>query len=129
MSALMPAHALKAHLIDLLGEDLFIALCQELGGQRKYIAYQPRDGGDLVAVLGADGAARLARAMAPATIRIPLARRERALYYRRQGLSNARIASRLGMTENGVGKLFAREWGLPDRGAPVHKTSEQLTLI
>lgn len=106
---------LKLELQAILGMDGFVRLCQELGGTRLYIAYQLRDDNDVVEAVGRELADKLSRALAPATIRVPLAKRERALYYRAQGLSDAKIARRLGMTENGVGKLFAREAHLPDR--------------
>ncbi|MCC7097290.1 MAG: hypothetical protein IT472_08935 [Thermomonas sp.] len=129
MSGFRKGNALKAHLLAVLGEDLFIRLCQELGGTRRYIASNPRADGELIDALGDEGAARLSEALAPATIRIPLARRERALFYRAQGLSDGRIARRLGMTETGVSKLFAREGGLPARPANTHKGPRQLPLL
>ncbi len=129
MSGFRHGPALKAHLQQTLGQDLFIRLCQGLGGTRLYIAYNPRSDGELVEVLGAEGAALLSRALAPATIRIPLARRERALFYRAQGKSDARIARLLGMTENGVSKLFARECDLPQRPSDGHKGARQLSLL
>ncbi len=106
---------LKLELQAILGTDGFVALCQELGGVRLYVAYQMRDDHDVVQALGRELADKLSRALAPATIRVPLARRERALHYRSLGLSDARIARKLGMTETGVSKLFAREAHLPDR--------------
>jgi DNA-binding NarL/FixJ family response regulator len=71
---------------------------------------------------------KLSRAMAPATIRVPLARRERAMSYRALGMSNAMIARKLGITENGVGKLFGREQDLPDRPGSA-KHDRQLNLF
>lgn len=106
--------ALTQHLRAILGDESFVALCQELGGTRVYIPWTLRDDNDIVQAIGRDQAEKLSRAMAPAQIRVPLGRRERALHYRRQGLSDARIARKLGITENGVGKLFERE-GLPSR--------------
>lgn len=120
--------ALKAHLRAILGEEGFIRLCQEFGGTRVYVPKKPAPGSELVNVLGQDLAVKLSRAMAPDTIRVPLARRERALHYREIGLSDAKIARLLGITENGVGKLFARETNLPDR-AGQSKTSAQLDLF
>jgi len=122
------AGQLALHLQGILGEEGFVRLCQELGGTRVYIAYTMRDDSDVVDAVGRELADKLSRALAPATIRVPLARRERALFYRRQGLSDARIARKLGMTENGVGKLFAREAGLPDRPGKG-KEPAQLSLI
>ncbi|MEA3264171.1 MAG: hypothetical protein U9R07_11890 [Pseudomonadota bacterium] len=119
---------LKLELQAILGEEGFVRLCQELGGTRLYVAYEMKDGHDAVEALGREMADKLSRALAPATIRIPLAKRERALFYRRQGLSDAKIARKLGMTENGVGKLFGREADLPDRPGRG-KEPAQLSLI
>ncbi|MEA3264151.1 MAG: hypothetical protein U9R07_11790 [Pseudomonadota bacterium] len=119
---------LKLELQAILGEAGFVRLCQELGGTRLYVAYQLRDDNDVVEAVGRELADKLSRALAPATIRVPLAKRERALFYRRQGLSDAKIARKLGMTENGVGKLFAREADLPDRPGRG-KEPAQLSLI
>lgn len=119
---------LALHLQAILGEEGFVRLCQELGGTRIYVAYTMRDDNDVVEAIGREAADKLSRALAPATIRVPLARRERALFYRRQGLSDARIARRLGMTENGVGKLFSRQADLPERPGKG-KEPAQLPLI
>lgn len=121
--------ALHAHLQDILGLDAFVALTQHLGGLRLYVPHRVRDDADLVQVLGRAAADILVRELAPATIRVPLARRTRAIYYRAQGLSNGRIARLLGITENGVGRLFAREGDLPERPARGHKQPQQLPLL
>ncbi len=115
MHSQTPPGRLALELQAILGMDGFVALCEELGGTRLYIAWTMRDGSDLVETIGRELADKLSRAMAPATIRVPLARRERALYWRAKGLSDARIARKLGMTENGVAKLFGREDHLPER--------------
>lgn len=120
--------ALTQHLRGILGDEAFVALCQELGGTRIYIPYNLRDDNDIVCAVGREAANKLSRALAPATIRVPLARRERALHFRAQGLSNARIARRLGITENGVIKLFNREAHLPERDGRC-RTSPQLDLF
>lgn len=119
--------ALTAHLREILGEESFVLFCQELGGARVYVPYSPKDDSDLVDAIGRDAAERLSSELAPATIRVPLARRERALYWRGKGLSNARIARKIGITETGVEKLFVREGDLPDR--PGQSTSNQLQLL
>ncbi|MDE2595974.1 MAG: hypothetical protein KGL44_03755 [Sphingomonadales bacterium] len=106
---------LTIHLKAVLGSEGYVQFCQELGGTRQYIAYTMRDENDIVQAVGRELADKLSRALAPATIRVPLARRDRALHFRAAGLSNARIARRLGITESGVAKLFAREDDLPER--------------
>jgi hypothetical protein len=123
-----PEHHLSRHLIQILGEADFVRLCQELGGTRIYIPYKCRDGSDLVEAIGAESCEKLSRALAPATIRVPLARRERAVFYRAQDLSNARIARKLGITETAVNRIFANECDLPDRPSIAEK-SRQLSLL
>lgn len=129
MHSSVDAGQLVLHLQGILGEEGFVRLCQELGGTRLYVAYSLRDDCDLVQAIGRDLAEKLSRALAPATIRVPLARRQRALFYRNvEGLSNARIARRLGMTETGVTKLFGREENLPKRPGR-DKEPAQMTLL
>lgn len=106
---------LTMHLKAILGEDGLAILAQALGGTRVYVSWNMRDDNEVVQALGRDQADKLSRALAPATIRVPLARKERAIYYRRQGLSDAKIARKLGITENAVAKLFKRQQDLPER--------------
>lgn len=120
---------LLTHLRSVLGEEGFVRFCQALGGTRVYVPYRHRDDSDIVAAIGREAAEALSKALAPATIRVPLARRERALYFRAvEGLSNAGIARRLGITESGVNKLFAREADLPDK-AGSGRSPAQLSLL
>lgn len=121
-----PEHHLSRHLLQILGEEDFVKLCQELGGTRAYIPYKCREGSDLVEAIGVEACERLSLALAPATVRVPLARRERALFYRAQGLSNTRITRRLGITETSLEKLFAREADLPP--AASSRKSDQLSF-
>jgi hypothetical protein len=104
---------LTAQLFDLLGEEKFVRLCEELGGTRLYVPTNLRDSHVLVQLLGRKAASDLSRAFSPDSIRIPLARDRRALHYRRKGLTCGKIARLLGITESGVNKLFNR---LEDRG-------------
>lgn len=109
-------HHLSRHLLQILGEADFVRLCQEFGGTRLNIPYKPRETGELVKALGPQASEKLSRALAPAVIRVPLARRERALFYRRVGkLSNAQIARKLGITETAVNRIFQGEPDLPPR--------------
>jgi len=119
---------LTIHLRAVLGEEGYVRFCQALGGTRVYVPWNLRDDSDVVEAVGREAADKLSRRFAPATIRVPLARRERALYYRRQGLSDAAIARKLGITENGVGKLFRREQDLPPRPRS-DKNPSQLDLF
>lgn len=125
---ILPEGALTLHLQAILGEAGFVRFCQELGGTRVYVPYTMREGNEIVAAVGRELADKLSRALAPATIRVPLARRSRALFYRQQDLSNAKIARLLGITESGVIKLFGRETDLPDRPGRA-KHPAQLILL
>ncbi|WP_174279026.1 hypothetical protein [Sphingomonas bacterium] len=98
-----------------IGEDGLIALAAAFGGTRLYVPERISADHDIVRAIGADAAATLAARFALHTIRVPLAREQRAVRLRSQGASNAQIAVKLGMTETGVNKLFAR---ITARGAP-----------
>lgn len=119
---------LQIQLRAALGEVGFVHFCQALGGTRVYVPYTLRDDNEIVAAVGRELAEKLSRVLAPATIRVPLARRDRALHFRAKGLSNAAIARKLGITESGVIKLFNREQDLPDRPGCA-KRSVQLDLF
>ena len=125
----MDDHRLLTHLRTVLCEEGFVRFCQALGGTRVYVPYKLRDDNEIVQAVGRDAADLLSRTFAPATIRVPLARRERALFFRaKQGLSNSAIARKLGITEGGVNRLFAREQDLPDKLASG-RSPAQLTLL
>lgn len=102
------APSLSDDLLELLGEECFVKLCQAFGGTRLYVPYSVRDGHEIIQAIGVEGARKLVRRFSPATIRAPLSRRTRAVFYRRQGLSNRKIARLLGIGETGVEKLFQR---------------------
>jgi len=119
---------LTIQLQGILGMEGYVRFCEALGGTRVYVSYSFRDDSEVVQAVGRIMADKLSRAMAPATIRVPLARRERALSYRAVGMSNAAIARKLGITENGVEKLFGREQDLPERPGSA-KHDRQLNLF
>jgi hypothetical protein len=115
---------LSNELLAMLGEDGFVQLTQAFGGTRLYLPYKLDEEHEIAVAVGIDRARRLSRRYAPAVLRIPLAREHRALHYRGQGLSNAEIARKLGITESGVDKLFLRR---PD--APAKGSASQLSLF
>jgi len=119
---------LTTELQAILGMDGYVRFCDALGGTRVYVSHSFRDEHEVVQAVGRILADKLSRAMAPATIRVPLARRERALWFRAQGMNNGTIARKLGITENGVGKLFGREHDLPERPGSA-KNDRQLNLF
>lgn len=107
----------------LLGEASFVALAQAFGGTRLYVPSNIPADHEITQAIGAEAADLLSRRYSPATIRVPLARNERASHYRALGMSNAAIARKLGMTETGVDKLFSRMASRPEKG------SAQLSLF
>lgn len=106
----------------LLGVDALVALAERFGGRRLYIPQTIGPEHEIAAAIGTEEAAKLSRRYSLAYIRVPLARDLRARHYRARGLSNGEICSKLGITETGVDKLFARM----DR--PPAKGSGQLSL-
>lgn len=106
----------------LLGVDALVALAENFGGRRLYVPVSIAGDHPINQAIGADAATKLARRYSHAFIRVPLARELRARQYRARGLSNGEIASKLGITETAVDKIFARM----DR--PPAKGSAQLSL-
>ncbi|MCQ9148395.1 hypothetical protein HWX16_17015 [Ochrobactrum intermedium] len=104
----MKDHRLVAELLGLLGEDGLIRLAEEHAGIRLYVPSNI-DRSQLIDSVGIDIANKLSRRYGGDYISVPLVRDLRARRYRDDdGLSNAQIARKLGITENGVEKLFQR---------------------
>lgn len=108
---------LLGDLQGLLGDRAFIALTEAFGGTRLYVPPAIPAGHAIARAIGEQAADRLCRRMAPAVIRVPLARELRARHYRDAGQSFAEIAVKLGLTETGVQKLFDRMNDPPVKGA------------
>lgn len=107
-----------SELATLLGETAFVRLAEAFGGTRLYVPATMKPDHEIVRAIGADAAAILSDQLGgAATIRVPLAREQRARHYRAQGRSNAQIARMLGMAETGVDKLFARMQDAPAKGS------------
>ncbi len=102
-------------LLKLLGPAGLIALSEKRGGTRLFVPADRID--DIAALVGADGARKLAARYGGDYIRVPLARELRARHYRAGGASNAEIALRLGMTETGVNHLFRAMPNRPTKGS------------
>lgn len=119
------AHGLEAELLGHIGEEAFIRLAEAFGGTRVSIPRADRLGPDhdLVHAVGHEAAVALSKPYAGIYIRVPLARERLARHYRLHGMSNAKIARKLRITETGVDKLFGR---MPDKPA---KGGEQLDLF
>lgn len=115
----MNAGELLNELQAMLGEECFVQLTQAFGGTRLFIPKKLDEDHEIVRAIGDEAARRLSRRCAGATLRIPLAREQRALHYRGLGLSNAAIARKLGITETGVEKLFLRRPDAPAKGSAL----------
>ncbi|MER9017358.1 hypothetical protein [Mesorhizobium sp. M0898] len=100
-------HQLSSELLTLLGDDDFLRLVEEYGGCRLFVPSGSR-ATMLADEIGVRAVALLAERYAGAYLRVPLAREFCAKVYRAQGLSNRKVARKLGITETGVDKLFLR---------------------
>jgi DNA-binding NarL/FixJ family response regulator len=104
----------------LIGEEALIRLAEAFGGTRLFVPVKMTARHAVAKAIGLDAARKLSDRLAPDVIRVPLARRQRALHYRAAlALSNAQIARRLGMTEKGVEKLFGRHPDAPAKGSQL----------
>ncbi len=92
----------------IVGATAAIALAEALGGTRIYVPARMKDSHRLAKIAGIEAARALSQACKGSCIRVPLERDLRALHYRAQGFGHARIARRLGLTENGVQSLLKR---------------------
>lgn len=112
---------MRAQLTDdlqhLLGEQAFVGLVEAFGGLRLYVPTSITSDHAIARAIGSEAAQLLASRYAPAVIRVPLARKVRAMHYRASGASNAAIARKLGMTEPGVEQLFERTPNAPAKGS------------
>lgn len=104
-------------LIALMGEAAFIAFAEAFGGRRLYVPTVIGPDHEIAKAIGADAARHLSERVSPDVIRVPLARDIRARHYRAAGLSNGKIASRLGITEPAVNRMFARMNDVPVKGS------------
>lgn len=99
---------LASNLSQIIGEEATVSLLEEFAGTRVYVPRQVRENSRLTRAIGREAAQALCDRFASDTIRVPLGRELRAKHYRHRGLSDARIAARLGLTESGVRTLFKR---------------------
>lgn len=108
-----------AELLELIGERGMIALAERFAGTRLLIPIKMHGDHAIAQAIGLDAACRLSDRLAPDAIQVPLARDLRARHYRAQGMSQAKIATELGMTEGGVLKLLKRGADAPAIAAPA----------
>ncbi len=121
-----PAHVQP--FVDTLGVDDAVRFLLHFGGAELTISLNPRDG-ELVEVLGIEAARALADLSARTALprRIPTAKPWLARVLKSQGLSHAKIARRLHVSDVTVRRFIA---GMSERGATdAPDTSDQLTLF
>lgn len=107
---------LSDELRGIIGDDAFLKLLEKHAGSRLYV---PRKGAALSRLIGRENVSQLAERYAGSYIRVPLARAFRVRAYREAGLSNAKIALRLGVTETAVDKILAKMTEKPVKGAQL----------
>ncbi len=110
--------AVLVTVLEAAGEDVMLRLVATLGGNRVYVASEPRLGSKLADAVGLDAARKIQIALADMHImhfdvptmagRLALIRTERILALRHEGLKVADIARSVGMTERGVYMALAR---------------------
>jgi hypothetical protein len=98
--------ALSVDLLELLGADAFTAFTERFGGRRVFVPKAKLDTA-ISEVLGQETAEVLSSRYGGSYLRVPLARAFRAKRYRSAGQSNGWIATKLGLTETAVDKIFA----------------------
>ncbi|PCI03865.1 MAG: hypothetical protein COB78_05790 [Hyphomicrobiales bacterium] len=95
-------------LLKRLGPDGYLQLLENYGGIRLFVP-KSVERSELTTAIGFENVRLLSERHGAEYIKVPLDREYRAKIYRAQGLSHARIARRLGVTENAVEKLFIRD--------------------
>ena len=101
----------------LLGEAAFVRLAEAFGGTRLYVPTKMTAAHEIAQAIGLEAANILSARLAPDYIAVPLAREQRAMQYRAEGLSNAKIARNLGVTEKAIERLFQRRPDAPLKGS------------
>jgi biotin operon repressor len=122
----MGSDELEAEILEVIGADQTVALANAFGGTRLYVPSKVTERQELSQAIGLDAAQAMSARFAPDTIRVPLMRERRAVHFLVAGLSVAKIAVRLGMTETGVEKLLKR---LKNSGTLVEPPCSELRTV
>lgn len=99
---------LESDLHFLLGDDAYAKLLDNYAGVRLYVPKLNGKNSNLPVIIGEHSTRLLSEIYGGDYVKVPVAREWRARRYRKEGYSNAKIARQLGITENGVEKLFSR---------------------
>lgn len=102
---------------EILTHAEMIVLAATLCGTRLHFPRLVTTKRRIARVIGIDGAKRLWDAFGEGPVVIPLLREERAVAYRTDGDSFAKIARKLGMTEKCVGVMFKRMRDATENGS------------
>lgn len=121
--------SLGPELYELIGETATLRLAEAFGGTRLAIPLAIPARHPIADAIGLNVAKLLIARFAPDVINVPLLKDERAKRYRSEGASNARIAVRLGMTENGVEQLLQRLGGGQKRRRGIGDVIGQSGLV
>lgn len=101
-AALPPPPPELAGLVRLIGAEATLTLVELHGGTRLPVPKSANQGTRLSREIGLAAARALSAEYGGLMLRVPLAKRWRALVYRRAGQSYSAIARRLGASENSV---------------------------
>lgn len=112
----MSEAASTASLLRLLGPEGLAVLADRYAGTRLFVP-DSLDRSKLADEVGVEIATKLIKRYGRDYIPVPLVRDLRACHYRKIGLSNAKIARRLGITEGAVNRIFQRMEDVPDKGS------------
>ncbi|PHP17649.1 hypothetical protein CG471_21750 [Sphingobium sp. IP1] len=99
---------LLEELSELLSAGQMVRLAEIYAGTRLHIPQKATDSHALVQAIGRDGFLKIAQRFGTDTIKVPLFRELRVNHYRASGMSHAKIALRLGLTEQAVDRIVKR---------------------
>ncbi len=103
-------------LLRLLGPEGLAILADRYAGTRLFVP-ESLDRTKLADEVGMEIATKLVQRYGRDYIPVPLVRDLRARHYRAAGMSNAKIARRLGITEASVNRIFQRMDNVPEKGS------------
>lgn len=99
---------LSSVLLDTLGKHGLRELLEHYAGCRLFVPKMDGEATIIIPRLSREVSLKLTERFSGDSLRIPIMRDFRALCLRNEGLTNGKIARRLGITESGVDSLFKR---------------------
>ncbi|WP_375227526.1 helix-turn-helix domain-containing protein [Roseobacter sp. S98] len=122
MTDLPPPPANLKSYVDILGTDMAVEFLLTFGGAEMYFPDRPGDNSELVRTVGVEKARAICAASGRIKGRIPIGKPWIARVLNAKGLSNAKIARRLHVSDVTVRKYLSGEQRSPN-------TSDQLSLF